>query len=51
MSALLSVGLSCIGKGLTMRQSPVQGVLSKYLKGFIVSEANSEAEQVTGRNQ
>lgn len=31
-----------------MDQSPVQGVLSKCLKGFIVSEVNCDLEQARG---
>jgi hypothetical protein len=29
---------------------PVQGVLPKYLKGFMISEDNSDSEQARGRN-
>jgi hypothetical protein len=34
-----------------MSRSPVQGVLPKYLKTFIVSKVNSESEQVRGPNE
>jgi hypothetical protein len=33
-----------------MGLSPVQGVLPKRLKGFIVSEVNSKSEQIRGPN-
>jgi hypothetical protein len=33
-----------------MGRSPVQGVLPKYLNGFIVSEVNCKSEQAGGPN-
>jgi hypothetical protein len=48
MSMLFCVVLSCVGRGLAVGCSPVQVVLPKYLKGFIVSEVNSESEQFRG---
>jgi len=40
----------CVGRGLAMGRFPVQGVLQKCLKGFIVSEVNCESEQANGLN-
>jgi hypothetical protein len=37
MSAFFCVVLSCVGRRLTVDRSIVEGVLSKCLKGFIVS--------------
>jgi hypothetical protein len=39
---------SYVGRGLAKGKSPAKGVLSKYLKGFIVSEVNYEYEQARG---
>jgi len=33
-----------------MGQSPLQGALAKCIKGFIVSEGNSELKQAKGPN-
>jgi len=44
------VVLSCAGRGLVMGRSPVQGHLPKCLKGFVISEVNSDSEQVGGPN-
>jgi hypothetical protein len=46
----LSIVLSCVGRGLAMSRSPVEGVQPQYLKGFIVSEVNHESEQARGSN-
>jgi len=43
--------LFCVGTGLAMFQCPVQRVLPKYLKSFIVSEVISELEELVGPNQ
>jgi hypothetical protein len=37
--------LFCICRGLAMSRSPMQSVLLKYLKGFIISEVNSASEE------
>jgi hypothetical protein len=50
MSVLVYVVLFSQGRGLAMNQCPIQGVLSKCLKGFIVSEVYSECEQTRGSN-
>jgi hypothetical protein len=50
MSAFSCIVLFCIGRSLEMGQSPIQGVLSKCVKGFIVSEVTSEFEQARGLN-
>jgi hypothetical protein len=50
MSAFLCVVLPYVGKDLPMGRSPIQGVLPKYLKGFTVSEVNSDSEQVRGHD-
>jgi hypothetical protein len=39
-------GFSCVGTDFVIGRSPVQGVLPKCLKGFIVSEP----EQARGSN-
>jgi len=44
------VVLSCVGTGLAIGQSPVQGFLPKRLNGFVVSEVNSDSEQASGPN-
>jgi hypothetical protein len=46
----LCVVLFCVGRGLTMGRSPVQGVLQTCLKGFIVSKCFSDSEQARGPN-
>jgi hypothetical protein len=48
MSMFCCVDLSCLGRGLAMARSLVQGILQKCLKRFIVSEVNSESEQIRG---
>jgi hypothetical protein len=45
-SRSLCVTLSYEGRGLAMGQSSAQGILPKCLEVFIVSEANSEPEEV-----
>jgi hypothetical protein len=50
MSAFFSVVLLYVDRGLATGRSPVQGVLSKYLKGFVVSQVNSDSGKVTGPN-
>jgi hypothetical protein len=50
MYVCICVVLSCVGTGLGMSRSPVQGVLPKCLKGFIVSAVKSELEEVRGPN-
>jgi hypothetical protein len=50
ISAFFCVVLSCVGLGLAMGWSPVQGVLPKWLNGFIVSEVNSQPEQTRELN-
>jgi hypothetical protein len=47
--AFLYVVLSCVGKGLEMGRSPIQGVLPKCPKRFIASELNFESEQAMKR--
>jgi hypothetical protein len=44
------VALFSVSRGLTMGRSPVQGVLPKCLKRFIVSEVHFESEQARGPN-
>jgi hypothetical protein len=46
----LCCALLCRYRGLATGRSPVQGVLPKYLKEFLVSELNCELEQVRGSN-
>jgi hypothetical protein len=46
MFGFFCVVLSCLGRGLMMGQSHVQGVLPKYLNGFVAAEVNSELEPV-----
>jgi hypothetical protein len=41
MSALFYVVFSCVGRGLAISRSHVQGILPKCLNGFIASEVNS----------
>jgi hypothetical protein len=48
MTAFFCFVLSCVGRGLAMGRFPVQKVLSKYLKGFIVSKENSELKEARG---
>jgi len=43
--------LSCVGRDTAMGPSPVQEVLQKCLKGFIVLEVNSVSEQAPGPKQ
>jgi hypothetical protein len=50
MSAFLGVVLSCVGGGLAMGRSPVQGVLQKCLNWFIISEINSKWEHARKPN-
>jgi hypothetical protein len=45
---LFYVVLHCVGRGLAMGRSPIQGVLPKRPNGFVVSEVNSELERTTG---
>jgi hypothetical protein len=42
--------LSCVGPGLAMGRSPVQGVLPENLNGLVVSEVNFNLEQARGPN-
>jgi hypothetical protein len=49
-SASFCVVLSCVGRGLAVGRSPLQGTLPICLIGFIVSEVNSESEQPRGPN-
>jgi len=44
ISALFCVVLSCVGTGLVVGRSPIQGVPTKCLNEFIVSEVNPESE-------
>jgi hypothetical protein len=37
--------LSCADRGLAMDRSPVQGVLSECLKGFLISQVNYESKE------
>jgi hypothetical protein len=50
-SAFFCVVLSCVGRGLAMHRSPIQGDLEKCLNGFIFSEVSSELEQARGPNR
>jgi hypothetical protein len=50
MSLFFSVVLSCICSGIVMGLSPVDGILPKCLKGFIVLEVHSDSEQAMGPN-
>jgi hypothetical protein len=50
MCAFFCVVLSCVDRGLAVGRSPVQGVLPKCLKEFIVSEVNSALEQAREPN-
>jgi hypothetical protein len=43
MSATLCVVLPCVGEDHALGRSPVQGILTKCLKGFVVSEVNSDS--------
>jgi hypothetical protein len=43
---VLCVVLSCVGRGLAICRSPVQGILPKCLNGFIVTEVNSEKRTI-----
>jgi hypothetical protein len=45
ISAFLCVVLPWVGRRLAMNWSPIQGVLPKWLKRFIVPEVNSESEK------
>jgi hypothetical protein len=42
------VVLSCVGKGLVIGRSPIQGVLPKCLKEFIVSKFISNQNRPEG---
>jgi len=44
MSAFMCVVLSCIGNGLAIGRSPIQGVIPRCLDKFVVPEINSESE-------
>jgi hypothetical protein len=48
MSAHFSVVLLCAG--IAIGRSTTQGILPKYVGGFIVPEVNSEYGQVRGSN-
>jgi hypothetical protein len=50
MSPSFCAVLSSVGRDFAMGRSAVQEVLSKCLKGFIVSEVNSESEQTRRPN-
>jgi hypothetical protein len=50
MSVFFSVFLFCVDRDLAMGRSPVQGIVLKYLKGFILSDVNSESEQTRAPN-
>jgi hypothetical protein len=43
-------GLCCVGRGLAIGPSPIQGDLPKCLNVFIVPEVNSDSEQARGSN-
>jgi hypothetical protein len=49
MSVFFFVVLPCVGRRLAMGRSPIQGVLSKHLKG-LVTEVNSYPDQARGTN-
>jgi hypothetical protein len=40
----------CVGRGLAIGQSPVQGVPLKCLNGVTFSEVNSDSEKAIGPN-
>jgi len=42
--------LSCVGTGLAIGRSPIQGALPQRLNGFIVSEFYSDSDQARGAN-
>lgn len=48
--ALLCVVVSYVFRVLEMGRSPVQGIFPKCLRGFILSEVNSEPVQARGPN-
>jgi len=50
MLAIFSALVSYEGRGLEMGRSPVQGIFPKCLRGFILSEVNSEPVQARGPN-
>jgi len=50
MHAFSCFGLSCVGRGLVVDRFHEQGFLPDCLKGFMVSEVNSESEQARGQN-
>jgi len=49
MSSFFYFMQSCLGTGTATGRFPIQGILPKCLKGFIVSEVNSESEQARDR--